>query len=81
MDGIDLGEITSPVDNHHSSDFVLEFDLDFDKVFPINNAMELNIDKVEEFYEACIESKLTRIVKSKRIVFTIKRLQEIHIDL
>ena len=43
--------------------------------------MELNIDGVEELCEACIKSKDTRIVKSKRMTSTIKRLQEIHANI
>ena len=81
MDEIDLGEITGPIDNPHSSDSELEFDSDSDKPSPINKAIELNIDGVEEFYEACIENKHHRIVKSKRMTPTLKRLQEIHADL
>ena len=43
--------------------------------------MKLNIDGVEELCEACIESKHTRIVKSKRMTPTTKRLQEMNANL
>ena len=82
MDGIDLGEITTePIDKPQSSNSEPESDSDVDKPSPINKTMELNINGVEELCKACIESKHTRIVKSKRITPTIKRLQEIHADL
>ena len=43
--------------------------------------MKLNIDGVEELCEACIKSKHTKIVKSKRMTPTTRRLQEIHANL
>ena len=81
VDRINLGEITGPVDHPHSSNSKLEFDSDSDKPSPFNKAIELNINGVEELCEACIKSKHTRIVKSKRILPTMKRLQEIYADL
>ena len=81
VDGINLREIIGPVDEPHSSDSELEFELDCDKPFPINKAMKLNIDGVKELFEACIQSKYTRIVKSKRMTPTTKRIQEIYADL
>ena len=81
MDEINLREITGPVDNPHSSDFELEFESDSDKLSPINKAMELNIDGVEELCEACIKSKYIRIVKSKKMTLITKRLEEIHANL
>ena len=81
MDRIDLREIIRPIDDPHSSDSELEFDSDFDKSSPINKVMKLNIDGVQELCEACIESKHTRIVKSKKMTPITKKLQEIHTDL
>ena len=77
VDGINLREIIGPVDNPHSSDSELEFDSDSDKPSSIDKAIELNIDSVEKLCEACIKSKHTRIVKSKRMTLTMIRLQEI----
>ena len=81
VDGIDLGEITGPIDDSHFSDSQLEFDSDSDKPSPINKAMDLNINGVEKLCETCIKSKHTKIVKSKRMTPTTKRLQEIHTNL
>ena len=75
VDGINLGEvITEPIDEPQSSDSESESNSDADKPSPINKAMELNIDSVEELCEACIKNKHTRIVKLKRITPTTKRL-------
>ena len=82
MDGIDLGEIiTEPIDEPQSSDFEPKSDSDVDKPSPINKAIELNIDGVEELCEACIKNKYTRIVKLKRMTPITRRLQEIYVDL
>ena len=82
VDGIDLEEITTePIDEPQSSNSEPESDSDVDKPSPINKGMELNIDGVEKPCEACIESKHTRIVNSKRMIPTTRRLQEIHADL
>ena len=82
VDGINLGEITiEPINESQSFDSELKSDTDVDKPSPINKAMELNIDDVKELCKACIESKYTKIVKSKRMTSTTKRLQEIHADL
>ena len=75
VDRINLGEIIiEPIDELQSSDFEPESDSDADKLFPINKAMELNIDSMEELCKACIESKHIRIVKSKRMTPTTRRL-------
>ena len=82
VDGIELGEITTePIDKSQSFDSEAEFDSNVDKPSPINKTMELNIDGVEELYEIYIKSKHTRIVKSKRMTPTTRRLQEIHANL
>ena len=78
---INLGEIIGPINNLHSSDSKFEFDSDSNKSFPINKKIELNIDSVEKLYEACIESKDTRNIKSKKITPPAKKLQEIHVNL
>ena len=82
MDGINLGEITTePIDKLQSSNSEPESDSDADKPSPINKAMELNIDDVEELCKACIKSKYTKIVKLKRMILTIRWLQKIHAEL
>ena len=82
VDGIDLEQITTEsIDEPQFFDFEPESDSDVDKPSPINKAMELNIDGVEELCKVCIESKHTRIVKSKRMTPTMRRLQEIHANL
>ena len=82
IDRINLREITTePIDKTQSSDYEPESDSDTNKLSLINKAMELNIDGVEELCEACIKSKHTKIVKSKRMTPTTWRLQEIHADL
>ena len=82
VDRIDLKEITiEPIDKPQSSDSEPESDSDVDKLSPINKSMELNINNVEELCKACIKSKHTRIVKSKRMTPTMRRLQEIYADL
>ena len=81
VDGIDFGEITGPINNPHSFNSELKFDSDSNKPSPINKAIELNIDSMEELCEACIESKYTRIIKSKRMTLIIKRLPEIYANL
>ena len=74
VDRIDLGEITTePIDELQSYDFEPEFDLHVDKSFPINKAIKLNIDGVEELCKACIKSKHIRIVNSKRMTPTTRR--------
>lgn len=72
--------MTELVEKSHSSDSKPS-DLDVDKPYLINKAMELNIDNMEELCKACIKSKHTRVIKSKRITLTTKWLQEIHINL
>ena len=82
VDGINLGKITTELINKlQSSDSEPESDSDVDKPSPINKAIELNIDGVKQLCKACIESKHTRIEKSKKMTPTTKRLQEIHTDL
>ena len=82
VDGIDLGEITiEPIDKPQSSNSKSESNSDIDKPSPINKTMELNINGVEKLCKACLESKHTKIVKSKRMIPTMRRLQEIYTDL
>ena len=76
VDGIELGE-TGPVDEPHSSDS----ESSDSNAEAINKIMEHNFGDVEKLCEACTESKYTRIVKSKKMTSTTKRLQEVHADL
>ena len=82
VDEINLGEITiEPINEPQSSNSDPKSDSDVDKPSSINKAMELNIDGMKELCKACIKSKHTRIVKSKRMTPTMRRLQEIHANL
>ncbi len=84
VDGIDLGEVSGPVDEPRSSDSEPDNDSDADaKDVPasINKVTEHSFEGIEELCEACIESKHTRIVKSKKMTPTTRRLQEVHADL
>ena len=76
VDGIDLGK-TRPVDEPHSSNSKSS---DSDAK-AINKAIEYNLGDVEELCETCIKSKHIRIVKSKKMTPTTRRLQEVHADL
>ena len=76
VDGIEFGEIRL-VDKPHSSDSE-SFNSD---AKAITKVIEHNLGDVEELYETCIESKHTRIVKSKKKTPTTKKLQEVHADL
>ena len=76
VDGIDL-EKTGPVDKTHSSNSE-SFDSDAEA---INKAIKHNLGDVEKLCETCIKSKHTRIVKSKKMTLTTRRLQEVHADL
>ena len=70
-----LGEIIRLVNKSHSSDFQLDkFDSDIDKLSLINKLIEYNIDNVKKRYEIYIKIKHTRIIKSKKMISTIKRL-------
>lgn len=44
----------------------------------INKAIEYNLNDIEILCDTCIESKHIRIVKLKKIILIIKRLQEIY---
>ena len=87
IDGIDLGEAIGPDNKLYSSDSEPydennKSDKDADsKPTTINKTTEYNLNGVEELCETCIESKHTRIVKSKKMTPTTKRLQEVHADL
>ena len=82
IDGIDFGKITiEPIDKSDFSNSIPESDLDVDKLAPIPNIIELNIDSVEKLWEASIKSKHIKIVKSKRMTLTMRRLQEIYTNL
>ena len=76
VDGIDLGK-TGPVNKPHFSNSESS-DSDAEA---INKAIEYNLGDVEELCETCIESKYTRIVKSKKMTPTTRRLQEVHANL
>lgn len=73
VDEIDLGEISGLANELYSSNFESNNDLDTD----VNNMLALinKITKVvEELYKTCIESKHTRIIKSKKMTPMIRRL-------
>lgn len=78
VDGINLGEATGPDNEPHSSDSEpddknnkSDADADIEPI-AINKATEYNLNGVEELCETCIESKHTRIVKSKKMTPTTK---------
>lgn len=51
------------------------------KPITINKAIEYNLNNIEKLCEACIESKHTRIIKSKKMTLISKRLQEVYANL
>lgn len=83
MDEIDLGEVSGPVDKPHSSDSKPNNDLDADANdgLALNKATEHNLRGVVELCEVCFKSKHTRIVKSKKMTPTTRRLQDVHANL
>ena len=87
VDKIDLGEAIGPDNELYSSDFEPDdennkSDEDADnEPTTINTATEYNLNGVKELCKVCIKSKHTRIVKLKKMIPTIKRLQEVHADL
>ena len=75
VDRIDLRKITTkPIDKPQSSDFEPKSNSDTNKPSFINKAIELNIYYMEKLCKTCIKSKHTRIIKSKRITLTMRRL-------
>ena len=84
MDGIDLRELEL-VEETHSSDLKSNKNDSTTEATHestlINKVTELNFKRVEELCEACIESKHMRIVKSKKMTITTKKLQEVHANL
>ena len=83
MDGITLGEALGPIDECYSSNSEPKSnsDEDADTSTPIHKATEQISKEMEELCKAYIESKHTRLVKSKKITPTSWRLQEVHADL
>lgn len=82
VDEIELGETLS-LSNNKSSYFSkskFKNDSDADTNYT-STSMNKIIEDVEELCKACIESKYTRILKSKKITSIIKHFQEIHADL
>lgn len=84
VDGIDLNEEepTNANEEQHSSsgsESDENIDSDVDKPAPIHEA--INVNSEMELCDTCVESKNTKIVKSKRMTPTTRRLQEIHTDL
>ena len=75
VDGIELGE-TRPVDKSHSSNS----EFSNSDAEAINEVIKYNLIDVEKLYEVCIKNKYTRIVKSKKVTLTTKRLQEVNTD-
>ena len=83
VDGINLGEASRQIDESYSSDSELNnnSDKDIDTCTPIHKTTEQISEEVEELCKAYIENKYTRIVKSKKMTPTTKRLQKVHADL
>ena len=69
MDGIKLGEAEGQIDESYSSDSEPDSNSDkhVDTSAPIYKVTEQISEEMEELYEACIKSKHTRIVKSKKM--------------
>ena len=76
VDGINPGEI-GPVDEPHSSNS----ESSDSNAEAINKAIKHNLGVIKKLCEACIENKHIRIVKSKKITLTTRRLQEVHANL
>ena len=83
-DEIDFREAMGPDNKLYFSDFEHDdennkSDEDADsEPTTINKATEYKLNGVEELCKACIESKYTRIVKSKKMTLTTKRVQKVH---
>lgn len=79
-DRIDLGGEISSDDRAHSFDSESNKKDAENKPAPINKAID-SLEITEQLCKAYVESKHTRIVKSKGMTPTTKKLQEVHIDL
>lgn len=80
VDEIDLKELSGLANKLYSSNSESNNDSDADILnvpAPINKITQ----GMEKFYEAYIESKYIRIIKSKKMTPITRRLQEIHADL
>lgn len=84
VDRINLGEILGLVDKLHSfnskSDNNSNTETTYKPAF-INKAIEYNLGDVKEFCKICIKSKYTRIINSKKMTITKRRLQKIYANL
>lgn len=76
VDRIKLGEILGPIDKSYSSNSKSDNNSaeDADTFTLIYKITEQNSEGVEKLCEIYIESKYTRIVKSKKITLTTRRL-------
>lgn len=87
VDKIDLKEAIRPNNKLYSLDSEPDnennkFDKNADsKLTTINKITEYNFNSMEELCKAYIKSKHIRIIKSKKMTSTTKRLKKIHIDL
>lgn len=87
VDKIDLGKAKGRDNQSHSSDFKLDdenkkFDDNNDsKPITINKKIEYNFYGMKQFCKACIESKHIKIIKSKKIMQKIKKLQKVYANL
>ena len=84
VDRIDLKEIIEPVDKLHSSNSKSKNDSDAKAIYKltsINKTIEYNLRDVKELCETFIKSKYIKIVKSKKIIAIIKKLQKVYAKL
>lgn len=70
---INLGGEISLDDGTHSSNFKLVKEIAENKYAPMNKAIN-SLETTEQLYKTCIESKYIRIVKSRGIMLTTRKL-------
>ncbi len=80
VDGINIDVNTDEKQPLSSDSETEDVESDFDEPVIINKIIDTS-SETAELYDACIESKHTRIVKTKSMTPTTRRLQEIHADL
>lgn len=79
-DGIDLGGEISADDGAHLSDSKPDKKNAENKPTSINKAIDSS-ETTKQLCETCVQSKHTRIIKTKNMTSTTRKLQEVHIDL
>lgn len=80
VDRINLGEVIDFNESNSSDSESENKDSDNEPV-TINKVKENDLKCIEWLYEAFIKSKYMLIVKSKKMILIIKRLQEVHADI